>query len=180
MHFSTRRTGIVLFKTDGNGGVDVYQESADFEDGVRPVLARGTVERQSTLSRNGRTVAGCEGAPPAEGCGSTAFDAWRLFLFGHGRGVKLGLGSNGAGGGDPFGRCTQAELFPDTFENRPVRLPRRAPFRKRRITLTDRQERTHRFDNAYERSEGTVTRTVDWRVRLVRKGPVTRGGQPIR
>jgi hypothetical protein len=52
--FTTRRAGIVLFKTDGKGGVDLFQESADFEDGARPVLERGSVERAST--RGGQPI----------------------------------------------------------------------------------------------------------------------------
>ena len=178
VRFSTRRAGVVLFKTDGKGGVDLFQESADFEDGVRPVLARGTIERQSTLSRNGRMVAGCDGAPAAEGCGSEPFDTWRMFLFGRGRKVAVGLGASGPA--DPFARCDHSALFPQTFQNRPVRVSRSAPFRKRRMTLADEQTKTTRFDNAYENSNGTVTRSIRWKATLVRKGPVTRGGQPIR
>jgi len=180
VRFETRRPGIVLFKTDGSGGLDLFQESADFEDGVRPVLARGSVERQSTLSQNGQTVGGCNGSPAASECGSASFDSWRLSLFGRGRKVAVGLASSGAAGGDPLRRCTHGALFPQTFRNRPVRVERGTPFRKKRMTLSHEETKTTRFDNAYENSEGTVTRSIEWKATLVRRGPVTRGGQPIR
>src|SRR5688572_4729026 len=94
VRFETQRPGVVLFKTDGKGGLDLFQESADLEDGVRPVLARGSIERQSTLSENGQTVGGCNGRPAASGCGSGSFDSWRLSLFGRGRKVAVGLGAD--------------------------------------------------------------------------------------
>ena len=180
VRFSTRRPGVVLFKTDGSGGLDLFQENDDFEDGVRPVLARGTVERQSTLTPNGSSISGCHSQPAAEGCGSATFDSWRLHLFGRGRKVAVGLGSSGLAGGDPLSRCDHPDAFPETFRNRPVRLGRSAPFRKRRFTLADEQTRTTRYYDRYDDRGHTLTRSIEWKATLVRKGPVTRGGQPIR
>jgi hypothetical protein len=158
----------------------VFQESADLEDGVRPVLARGSIERQSTLARNGRSAPGCDGAPPAEGCGTASFDAWKLFFVGRGRRIAGGLRSGTVAGGDPLPRCTHDQLFPDTFRHRSIWVPQGSPFRRKRMTLSDKQSKTKRFNYAYENTTGTVTRTIEWKAKLVRKGPVTRGGQPIR
>ena len=144
------------------------------------MLARGSLTRASNLSRNGRSAMPCEGVDPALGCGTESFESWRLFLFGRGRGVKVGLGTSGVPGGDPLRSCTHSSLFPQTFTNRPVRVARGVPFRRRTLRMSAQQSQTTRFDYAYERTTGEVTRTIEWKARFERKGPVTRGGQPIR